>query len=267
MKNHYKIGEVANILGVSADTIRYYEKMGIVFSHKDETNGYRYFTASDIYALLDVLFYRNLDIPVEEVRDIMNSYRYKDVKALLLEKEKQLERKIEMQKRLLLRIRTTIEDYEVLDESLGVFSVREMPAHVIFNETQADSQVYFSNAMEKTSFQQSGLTLTDQGFFAAPRKNVWEMTRLFTVLDRQQVTPQNIPQNSRTISFSKAAYTVVRFGWGDPLDDVISPLASWAENEGYRADGDVAGFWIFTDYSQNPPVDYAKLYLPVQKLH
>ena len=56
MRKTYKIGEVANILGVSADTIRYYEKAGIVYSKKDSSNGYRYFTPADIYALLDVLF-------------------------------------------------------------------------------------------------------------------------------------------------------------------------------------------------------------------
>ena len=80
MRKTYKIGEVANILGVSADTIRYYEKAGIVYSKKDSSNGYRYFTPADIYALLDVLFYRSMDIPVEEVRNIMNFYQHRDVK-------------------------------------------------------------------------------------------------------------------------------------------------------------------------------------------
>ncbi len=81
MRKTYKIGEVASILGVSTDTIRYYEKMGIVYSKKDPSNGYRYFTSADIYALLDVLFYRSMDIPVEEVRNIMCSYQHQDEKT------------------------------------------------------------------------------------------------------------------------------------------------------------------------------------------
>ena len=90
MRKTYKIGEVANILGVSADTIRYYEKAGIVYSKKDPSNGYRYFTPADIYALLDVLFYRSMDIPVEEVRNIMNFYQLRDVKKLLEIKMKRI---------------------------------------------------------------------------------------------------------------------------------------------------------------------------------
>ena len=91
MRKTYKIGEVANILGVSADTIRYYEKAGIVYSKKDPSNGYRYFTPADIYALLDVLFYRSMDIPVEEVRNIMNFYQHRDVKKLLEQKQEQIQ--------------------------------------------------------------------------------------------------------------------------------------------------------------------------------
>lgn len=104
MRKTYKIGEVANILGVSADTIRYYEKAGIVYSKKDPSNGYRYFTPADIYALLDVLFYRSMDIPVEEVRNIMNSYQHRDVKKLLEQKQEQVQAKIREQQVLLERI-------------------------------------------------------------------------------------------------------------------------------------------------------------------
>ena len=57
----------------------------------DPSNGYRYFTPADIYALLDVLFYRSMDIPVEEVRNIMNSYQHRDVKKLLEQKQEQVQ--------------------------------------------------------------------------------------------------------------------------------------------------------------------------------
>ena len=39
MRKTYKIGEAASILGVSTDTIRYYEKMGIVYSKKIRLTG------------------------------------------------------------------------------------------------------------------------------------------------------------------------------------------------------------------------------------
>lgn len=182
MRKTYKIGEVANILGVSADTIRYYEKAGIVYSKKDPSNGYRYFTPADIYALLDVLFYRSMDIPVEEVRNIMNSYQHRDVKKLLEQKQEQVQAKIREQQVLLERIRATIEDYRIMEENLDVFQVRPMPSMILFHESPADNQAYFNNMIEQENQNPSQAvgSLIESGFIAARGGNRWEMTRLFT---------------------------------------------------------------------------------------
>ena len=50
----YRIGDVANLMGLSRDTLRYYEKRGIL-SSKKEKNGYRYYTEEDIYRLFSIL--------------------------------------------------------------------------------------------------------------------------------------------------------------------------------------------------------------------
>ena len=41
----YKIGDVARILGISTDLLRYYEKKGVVRPVKDKANDYRYYEA------------------------------------------------------------------------------------------------------------------------------------------------------------------------------------------------------------------------------
>ena len=39
----YKIGDVAKILGISPDLLRYYEKKGVVKPVKHRSNDYRYY--------------------------------------------------------------------------------------------------------------------------------------------------------------------------------------------------------------------------------
>ena len=54
----YKIGEVAKLLGISSETVRYYEREGVIQSQKiDQESGYRYYEALDITAIT-VLRYR-----------------------------------------------------------------------------------------------------------------------------------------------------------------------------------------------------------------
>ena len=269
MRKTYKIGEVANILGVSADTIRYYEKAGIVYSKKDPSNGYRYFTPADIYALLDVLFYRSMDIPVEEVRNIMNSYQHRDVKKLLEQKQEQVQAKIREQQVLLERIRATIEDYRIMEENLDVFQVRPMPSMILFHESPADNQAYFNNMIEQENQNPSQAvgSLIESGFIAARGGNGWEMTRLFTAALMPEKQTGRFPENGRLVSVPKAVYTVLRSPWGIRMEQMLAPALDYAAGQGLSVKDEIFGLWIFTDYSQPRPMDYVALYLPRQELY
>lgn len=265
MRKVYKIGEVANILGVSADTIRYYEKMGIVYSHKDAANGYRYFTSADIYALLDVLFYRSMDIPVEEVCKIMNSYQHRDVKKLLEQKEKQVEAKIREQRILLGQIRATIEDYRIMEEGLDVLKVCPMPQMALLYESAADNQAYFHSMMEQedsTAVQPAGSRI-EAGFIAGRAAGGWEMTRLFTAAILPPEGGKKPPPEGRVVSAPRAVYTVVRSPWGVEMEKMLFPVLDYAAAKKLTAGDEAFGLYIFTDYSQPTPLDYIALYLPV----
>lgn len=265
MRKTYKIGEVANILGVSSDTIRYYEKAGIVYSKKDSSNGYRYFTPADIYALLDVLFYRSMDIPVEEVRNIMNFYQHRDVKKLLEQKQEQVQAKIREQQVLLERIRATIEDYRIMEENLDVFQVRPMPSMILFHESPADNQAYFNNMIEQENQNPSQAvgSLIESGFIVARGGNGWEMTRLFTAALMPEKQTGRFPENGRLVSAPKAVYTVLRSPWGIRMEQMLAPALDYAAGQGLSVKDEIFGLWVFTDYSQPRPMDYVALYLPV----
>ncbi|HET6379657.1 MAG TPA: MerR family transcriptional regulator [candidate division Zixibacteria bacterium] len=61
-----RIGEVANQLGVSADTIRFYERSGLLPPPTREVNGYREYTPAEIERLRLLLDLRRLDLPLDE---------------------------------------------------------------------------------------------------------------------------------------------------------------------------------------------------------
>jgi DNA-binding transcriptional MerR regulator len=61
-----RIGELARDLGVSADTLRYYERSGFLPSPARSENGYRAYGAPERDRLRLLLDLRRLDIPLEE---------------------------------------------------------------------------------------------------------------------------------------------------------------------------------------------------------
>ena len=50
MKNYYKISEISKLYGIGPDSLRYYERLGILKPKRD-TNQYRLYSLKDLYKL------------------------------------------------------------------------------------------------------------------------------------------------------------------------------------------------------------------------
>lgn len=99
MKLH--IREFAKLTGVSVRTLHYYDEIGLLKpSSVDEQNGYRFYDEYALTRMQEILFYRELDFPLKEIRMILSSPDYdkqnalKEQKHLLTLKKERLERLI-----------------------------------------------------------------------------------------------------------------------------------------------------------------------------
>lgn len=66
-----KINDVEQILGITKANIRFYEKEGLLTPSRTE-NGYRDYSDSDIARLKEIVIYRKLGIPVQQIADILD---------------------------------------------------------------------------------------------------------------------------------------------------------------------------------------------------
>ena len=67
-----KIKEVQEKLKISSYTLRYYEKMGLIQPYRDE-NGYRNYNEEDIHKIERIMFLRDINVPIEDIKDILNN--------------------------------------------------------------------------------------------------------------------------------------------------------------------------------------------------
>ena len=86
----YKIGDVARILGVSPDILRYYEKKGVVTPMKGENNDYRYYDAWDINFLMDCLWFKNFGFSIDQIADIVRIPSVSELDGILAGREDEL---------------------------------------------------------------------------------------------------------------------------------------------------------------------------------
>ena len=65
------VKQLSRLAGVTARTLHYYDSIGLLKPSCLGDNGYRYYGEESIYLLQQILFYRELDIPLEEIKKIM----------------------------------------------------------------------------------------------------------------------------------------------------------------------------------------------------
>lgn len=82
-----KINEAAKTAGVTVRTLQYYDKIGLLKPSEVTEAGYRIYSTEDIGTLQQILFFRELDFPLDEIKKIMGNPKYDQSLALKRQKE------------------------------------------------------------------------------------------------------------------------------------------------------------------------------------
>ena len=72
MNQGYKIGEFAKRGGISIRTLHHYDRIGLLHPVRIDPNGYRWYDEDSADALQQILLYRELDFPLEEIRSLIH---------------------------------------------------------------------------------------------------------------------------------------------------------------------------------------------------
>ena len=68
MKNYFTISEFAKLRDININSLRYYEKMGLLKpAYIDESNGYRYYSAEQVSLLNKIILCIQLGIPLKDM--------------------------------------------------------------------------------------------------------------------------------------------------------------------------------------------------------
>lgn len=78
----YTINKLAKLAGVSTRTLRYYDETGLLSPARISSNGYRIYGRKEIDRLQQILFYRELGMPLDEIKQIVLSKDFDEEAAL-----------------------------------------------------------------------------------------------------------------------------------------------------------------------------------------
>ncbi len=100
-----KINEAAKLTGVTVRTLHYYDQIGLLRPETVTDTGYRLYGEKDLERLSQILFFRELDFSLAQIKDMLDSPSFDRKEALraqhelLTKKKERLERLIDLTKR------------------------------------------------------------------------------------------------------------------------------------------------------------------------
>ena len=103
----YTVKQLSDLAGVTIRTLHYYDEIGLLKPSSYGENGYRYYGDESLLRLQQILFYRELDLPLEQVKQIMGSPDFDLMSALESHKE-ELRKRIAQMERLIATVDDTI---------------------------------------------------------------------------------------------------------------------------------------------------------------
>lgn len=157
----YTVGQVSKLLGVSRDTLKFYEEKGLVQPEQDEENGYRKYNVLDIHNVLSVNFYREIDLEIKQIQEIKNSNSIDDIESILIKQENKLKEELEYKKLLLNRIKSLKEDCKRIKENLNKFTIRKMnPMEIVEEIEDSDTIGKLASLQGKPFSLKKAVTLT-----------------------------------------------------------------------------------------------------------
>ena len=231
----YNIGEVSKYLGISRDTLKFYESKGLINPKKNSGNGYREYDHFDIYDITTINFYREIDIEIKKIQEIKKNMSIENLEFLLQEKEQVILDEIEYKKLLLRKVQLiNYNEYEILRD----------------NSENLKKAVTLTALRRVISFNEEGM-IGDK----------------FIIVREVEDVDKDI--EGEIIAHENCLYTIIEDGrWstdGENIDNKVeASLRKIAIKNGYELLGVVYVNILLTTYEENLERVFLEIYAPIK---
>ena len=143
MKQYFSVGEAAQIVGLTSETLRHYDRIDLVKPcKKDQWSGYRYYSEQEIVRLNTIQALRCMDLSLKEIKKVLEYDNLEEIIVFLKQAEQKANQKIEQLKYAKSKIQLAREDYEKKQNG-------KQTQHEIFYQQIDERVILLSNSMQQ----------------------------------------------------------------------------------------------------------------------
>ncbi|BEP29427.1 MerR family transcriptional regulator [Helicovermis profundi] len=271
MKDKFLIGELAKLCNISTDTLRHYDKLGLFKPQYDNKNNYRYYDIRSLFKLSRILFLKNLDISLNEIKDYMNNKNTDNLKNMLRKKETEIDFRIHQLTNLKSKIQSKLELLDSFKTEVDQIKIKTInKRYGIFmdmNELKNESEIKQAFKKSENYLKISSWLIEGQIYTSLSKKNmdnaIFDKFRYFIEID----SIEEETNNHLTILSKQEYACLIVLG---PYQDMIThyqKLVEWIKSNDYEIAGDsIEKNIIDYDFSDYELEYVSEIQIPIKKL-
>lgn len=270
MKDQFLIGELAHLFNISTDTLRYYDKIGLIKPDIKGHNGYRYYSMRSFLKLSRILFLKDLNIPLEEVKEYMGNKNTEKLVDLLEEKHADLDLKIQSCLNLQAKIQQKLDLLASASHSAEKIQLKQLPQRLLLyvdgpsvheSSDTKDTLKRYSHLLKHSSW------ITEGQIYTSVSENDLKK-RVFQHFKYVFEIPQSdpTPDTELTTLLPLGTYACFLFiGAYNHIERHYNTLLNWIETNGYEVIGDsIEKNIVDYDFSDRDDEFVSELQIPIR---
>ena len=170
----YKINEVSKLTGVSIRMLHHYDKIRLLEPSKRTDSNYRMYNDDDIARLYQILLFKELEFPLQEIKQILDDKDFNRKEALKAQRNLIFKKKQRLE-RILESIDDTIENLggeTMSKDNFKAFGYEEVKKHQEKYKEETEKRYGNSDAYKESQEKTSKYSKNDW-------ENMWNMRSAF----------------------------------------------------------------------------------------
>ncbi|WP_279123970.1 MerR family transcriptional regulator [Holdemania filiformis] len=257
----YQIGELADILGLTKEGIRYLERNGLLPEKRNEKNNYRYYTRKDITTIQYIYFYNSIGFTLKQAQSIHLHSTADELDKALEEKSEDLDRQIqELQKKknLIQLQKSRIQwAYHAREE----INFERVPA-MLYLPVETGNSDKRHQLMENRWIQAMPQTMLAKQLF-------YENGRLQDLkgisVEKELAEKLQLPVDESVIEYPEEECVVVYMKRPDGRHEKLIPIFEWIKNHDYRITQKMLVSTLLAINEENQKLLISQIRVPVKR--
>lgn len=264
----YRIGDVSKILNLSDQMIRYYEKHGVIHPRRSGDGQYRYYTEMDIFLLFEAMKYKEWDISIPEINDLISNDYYQKLIGNLDAYEKKLSSEIEYKSIMKQRVASVKRKLQLSRYNRSEICVDILPACELYYMGKSYGDEYDMSQMDP---RMSSVIYSPEyiSFFDPYAEYEGENGTWWYIIRSDFAEALKLPVYGKHKHLDEQAVLTTFIDMGEPgefTSEKYRPLLAYAEEKHYETAGGVSGFIVGRGNEESRFRRMMQIMIPIRSL-